>query len=117
MKQITGKILIGLTIAVMLYSAMQVLLLTAERVRLFTKAGYAIPTRLFALFDIMLILLFAIPATRRAGFILSACYYSAGLATRMIVHESIAESMLILVLLFTTMWFTDRKIFIPRKDS
>lgn len=92
-------------------SALQILFTTPERTRLFEKAGFPFPTILFAAFDLALLALFLAPVTRKAGFLLGMCYYSAALATRLATRESALEPLLILVLLSTAMFISHPKVF------
>lgn len=71
-----------------------------------------LPAYYFGLADIGLLVLFLVPATRKVGFLLSICYYSAALATRLTIKESPAEPLLILALLFTAMFLTNREMFV-----
>ena len=92
-------------------SAAQILFTTPERKRLFAKAAFPFPTFLFAAFDVGLLALFLVPATRKAGFLLGMCYYSAALATRLATRDSAVEPLLILVLLSTAMFISHPKVF------
>lgn len=96
-------------------SAVKILLLTDERKRVFGKAGLPLPAFCFGILDLILLALFLLPPVRKIGFLLNICYYSAAVATRLVIKENPTEPALILVLLSASMLITDRDMFFNTK--
>lgn len=107
-----------LTSIAILYSAVDKLLLSQNKVNLFIDLFPSEDLNfiliLFSVFDIFLLVFYLMPKTRRFAFLINICYYSGAMAMRISVDNPPYEPLIILILLFISTFLNEKEMFLKK---
>lgn len=111
--KITGWVFTGLACAMTSMSGIMKLIGAEEVTRKLTEAGVGDYIPVLGIMELLFAALFLYPKTMKVGFLLLTCYFAGAMATDLSHGITMANSAMVLSLIWIAAFLRDRSIFLP----